>query len=349
MSFYDHKCLQPLQCVLDSKLTVERDTPNCAHCGKYIIYFTHEPTIIEVAFVNKYVVGEAKEKFMIEYDEMLKKERGENRAKILISYHSGSGSTKLISKVFSEQLSGEFSVDIIGIGPGFRYSRFKSYDLVLLGFPTYYLMPSFSALEFVRNMPVMDKKILFFLFTTYGLYSGNSIRMLSNTLRKKNTTIIGYAQIRGPASDGVLLFPSVRLFSRYEKLANEKISMAVSEIKNFMQDRKEKMKVPHRRWYSPVTGLFKRQLGKIDYSQYRSNLRILEDRCSNCKICVKDCIWGCWKEGEDSPVLDISKCEFCLKCVHNCPDKAIIFSEGMKDRIRLDWKFYKELEDKTFK
>ena len=46
--------------------------------------------------------------------------------------------------------------------------------------------------------------------------------------------------------------------------------------------------------------------------------------------------------------IDTDKCEFCLKCVHNCPVKAIIFSEKMKDKLRLDRKFYNKLKKDTF-
>jgi NAD-dependent dihydropyrimidine dehydrogenase PreA subunit/flavodoxin len=264
-------------------------------------------------------------------------------------YHSGSGSTRLVSEVLSDRLSGFFNVDAVEMVPGFKYEKLNDHDLIMLGFPTFYFKPSFSASEFVRKMPVLEKKKPFFLYTTFGLYSGNSIRILSKELEKKNAGIIGYSQIRGPASDGVLILPSFKLFFSYEKKAGEKINRAVNVIRSFFKNGEEKMGIPALRWYSPVTGIFKRQLSSIDYSQYRADLRVMEDRCSNCNICVENCIWGCWKEGKDLPALDISNCEFCLKCVHNCPDKAIIFSDGMKDRSRLDRKFYKKLKDRAFK
>lgn len=267
--------------------------------------------------------------------------------KIIIIYHSGSGSTELISRVFSERLGGGNEVDIVKIKPDFDYNMLSSYDLVILGFPTYGFSPSFSAIEFVRNMPVM-KDTAFFLFTTYGLYNGNSIRILSDMLQKKNSLVIGYMQIRGPASDGVLLFPLMKFFFRYEKKVNEKINRAVGKVESFLLHRENITNIPPLRWYSPLTRLFRRQLDRVDYRQYSSNLRVLEERCNNCNICVKNCIQGCWSEGEDHPYINPDNCEFCLKCVHNCPKKAIIFSDYMKDRLRLNKEFYRKIKESTF-
>lgn len=272
------------------------------------------------------------------------KNKRENR--IIIIYHSGSGSTELISRVFSERLREDNKVDIAMIKPDFNYGILSSNDLVILGFPTYGFAPSFSTIEFVKNMPVM-KDTAFFLFTTCGLYSGNSIRILSDMLQGKDGRVIGYTQIRGPASDGVLFFPWIRFFFSYEKRVNEKIDTAVNEIKSFLIKKDNTINIPRLRWYSPFTRLFRRQLGRVEYRQYSSNLRILEERCNNCNICVRNCIRGCWTKGKNHPYINPDNCEFCLKCVHNCPKKAIIFSDYMKDRSRLDKDFYKKIKERT--
>jgi flavodoxin/ferredoxin len=269
------------------------------------------------------------------------------RNKILLVHHSGSGSTRMIGSLFEGKLKGSNDVHTIQIRPGFDFRIIPDYDLVIMGFPTYYFKPSLSAMEFVENLNELKGKS-FFLYTTYGLYSGNSIRILSDALKKKNGCIIGYAQIRGPASDGVLLFPSIKLFSRYERKADKKINRALDDIKMYFQLGKKKENIPWMRWYSPLTQMLKRQLGRIDYSQYRSNLKVLEERCTNCNICVKNCIRDSWKKGNKYPSISIEDCEFCLKCVHNCPEKAIIFNDTMVDRPRLDIKYYQKQKDILF-
>ncbi len=266
------------------------------------------------------------------------------RNKILLVNHSGSGSTRIVGSVIAARLESRNDVDIAQIRPGFDYGMISNYNLVIIGFPTYYFRPSLSAMEFVENLPRVNNKG-FFLYTTYGLYSGNCIRIFSNALKRKNGCIIGYVQIRGPASDGILLFPSLKLFSRYEKKAGKKINKAANDIERYFKHRGVKELIPSMRWYSPFTRLFKRHLDRIDYSQYRLNLKVLEERCTNCNICVKNCIRGSWLKGEKYPSINTDNCEFCLKCVHNCPEKAIIFNDSMIDRPRLDKKYYREQKD----
>ena len=271
------------------------------------------------------------------------------KSRILIAYHSGSGSTRTISEILKDKLSNYYEVDFIEVCLDFDHKRLSTYDLVILGYPTYYFKPSSSATEFVEKMPVFKNKIQFFLFTTYGLYSGNSIRTMMNMLLEKNGIMEGYSQIRGPASDAVLLLPSFfRFFFRYERKANIKIDMTVRTIKESLTETGKVLRIPRPRWYSPVSRLFSKQIHDIDYSAYKRNLNILDDRCNNCNICVDNCIRNCWTEGTDRPVIDTDKCEFCLKCVHNCPTRAIIFSEKMKDSPRLDGTFYNKLKKDTF-
>ena len=269
--------------------------------------------------------------------------------KILIIYRSGSGSTRTISEVFKERLSASFYVKMLEVYADFNYSKLLDYDIVLIGFPTYYFRPPDSILEFADRMPVLKKEIRVFLYTTYALYTGNSIRALAVKLKAKNMIVSGYAQIKGPASDGVLLMPLLfRLFSKYEKKANVKVNRLVAEIKKSLNSPKITLKMPLPRWYSPVTKLFSKWINSISSSTYKKNLKVLKDRCTNCNICVNNCIRGCWTEGKDYPLINMSNCEFCLRCVHNCPSKAIVFTDRMKDSPRLDKSFYKKLKQEAF-
>jgi len=272
-----------------------------------------------------------------------------DKKKILIVYHSGSGSTRTISEVLRDGLSKSFSVDIVQVGPCFDYEAIPDYDLLIIGYPTYYFKPSISTSDFIEDMSANKINIPVFIFTTYGLYSGNSIRTLAEKLKGKNVIVSGYIQIRGPASDGVLLLPSIfRLFFRYERKVKIKIDRAIEEIKELLKNPGKTFKIPLPRWYSSITGLFSKKIQGIDYSSYKKNLQVLESRCTNCNICVDNCIRNCWTEGKDFPSINANNCEFCLKCVHNCPGKAIIFTNKMKDSPRLDKSFYNELKQNTF-
>ena len=278
-----------------------------------------------------------------------------SRKDIAIIYHSGSGSTRTISEILKEklsqsnelnELSGSNGADIFPISLDFDYSQLSDYRFIVFGFPTYKCEPSTSMKEFVDRMPRFDSPKNAYIFTTCGLYTGNAIRILAKRLKDKNVVVRGYMQIRGPASDGALLFPpSINFIYSYEKGVSGKIDNAVSEIRQGSNGSSGGQKIPPYKLYVPINDLFM-YFGERSYKRYRDALIVEEDRCINCNNCVRECIRGSWSEGETMPSFDPSNCELCLHCVHNCPERAIIFSEKMKDRQRLNRKFYRGLKEK---
>ncbi|MCK5050267.1 MAG: EFR1 family ferrodoxin [Candidatus Cloacimonetes bacterium] len=264
--------------------------------------------------------------------------------KVLVLYHSGSGSTKLISEVLSERLSETCEIDISQISSSFDYQQIENYDLLIFGFPTYSCQPSLSMKEFVDRMPFFQKQVKALVFTTCALYSGNTLRILIKKLDKKNVVTINYFQFIGPASDGALLFPklSSRIF-QYEKKINAKILKAVNVISKTLNSSKAKLRIPAYKWYVPLNNILL-YFGELSYKKYKSRMHIIKERCINCNICVNNCPRNCWESREIIPAFDPHNCEFCLKCIHNCPQNAIIFSDKMKDNRRLNISFYNELK-----
>ncbi len=268
--------------------------------------------------------------------------------KVLVLYHSGSGSTKLISEVLSEKLSGTCEVDLLKISKNFDYQQLVNYDLLIFGFPTYSCQPSLSMKEFVEKTPPFQKQVKAFVFTTCGLYTGNALRILIKQLYKKNLVSIGNLQIIGPASDGALLFPKLtKIIFQYEKNVCVKIKKAVNKITDALNSSEPKLQIPAYKWYVPLNDILL-YFGELTYKKYKDKMHIIEERCVNCNICVNNCPRNCWESGEKIPTFDPQDCEFCLKCIHNCPQNAIIFSDKMKDNQRLNISFYNGLKKKMF-
>ncbi len=268
--------------------------------------------------------------------------------KVLVLYHSGSGSTKLISEVLSERLTKTCEIDIFQISNSFEYKQIENYDLLIFGFPTYSCQPSLSMKEFVDRMPVLSKNVKAFVFTTCALYTGNALRILIKKLYQKNIVTIDHSQFIGPASDGALLFPNLssKIF-QYEKKINTKILKSVDVISKTLNSSKAKLKIPAYKWYVPLNNILL-YFGELSYKKYKRRIHIIKERCINCNICVNNCPRNCWKSGDTIPAFDPYNCEFCLKCIHNCPQNAIIFSEKMEDNQRLNIPFYNNLKKKIF-
>ena len=89
-------------------------------------------------------------------------------SKILLLYHSGSGSTKMISKLFNSKLAGFHEIEMQHIHLNFDYTKLLHYDFIILGGPTYVWEPSALMSEFVSKMPVYERFIKSFIFTWFS-------------------------------------------------------------------------------------------------------------------------------------------------------------------------------------
>lgn len=257
---------------------------------------------------------------------------------ILILYHSGAGSTKLTSEIIASQLKGELDVDILHINFNFNYKKLYDYDFLIFGFPTYHCEPSTSMMDFIKQIPKLEKPIKAFFFTSYALYTGNCLRIFYQELNKRNFEILGCFQFRSPASDGVLMFSSrLNFMFRFEKNYSNHIKKVVSEIKNFKH--LKKIRKPIYKWYVPLNEIAK-YFGEREYDKMRNKMHIVTDLCTNCDLCVINCERNCWTSNELLPNFEPDNCEFCLECIHKCPKKAIIYSEKMKGKPRLNKKFF---------
>lgn len=264
---------------------------------------------------------------------------------ILILFYSGSGSTKMISGIIKERLSESFKVDMVEVTDDFDYSIIPEYSLLIFAYPTFYTHPPRSLIGFINKMPLFNNSCYSYVITTYGLFTGNSIRSLSKSLLEKNIITVSYKQIKGPGSDVVLLFPEfTKYFRRYEKKAAKKLETIIFEAVQAVESGMKKPKIPRYKIYGFFNSI-NDYLGERYYNNVlKKNIHILPERCNNCQLCIESCVRKSWMPGNPVPEFDPGKCEFCLKCVHNCPTNAIVFSEKMKDRIRLNRGFYNDLK-----
>lgn len=60
----------------------------------------------------------------------------------------------------------------------------------------------------------------------------------------------------------------------------------------------------------------------------------IEDKCSNCMLCVRECVMGVWRgiDGKSS-VADVNLCNRCSHCIAVCPCDAILHDGLRKEEI----------------
>lgn len=264
-------------------------------------------------------------------------------SKILLLFHSGSGSTQNIAQILKRKLS-KFDVNLLAVTVNTDPKIIKNYDLLIIGFPTYHCEPSTTMREFINRISNFDIKKCY-IFTTYGLYHGNSLRIAIKRLAQKKIICQDFAAFRGPTSDGALLYPSLKFMFRYGRNVVTKMKKFIININKNVE--RDKPKIPLWRIYVPINEILK-LIAIPSYNKYIRKIFVEYDTCTNCNTCVHNCPRECWRNENKRVIFNNKNCELCLKCVHNCPVNAINFKKGMKNKPRLDKRFYKGLQNDFF-
>ncbi len=65
------------------------------------------------------------------------------------------------------------------------------------------------------------------------------------------------------------------------------------------------------------------------------SIRVLEDRCKPCLLCVRECVAGAWREEHGRPVMAAPElCNRCSHCVAVCPRGAIVHDALDPQQVR---------------
>jgi ferredoxin len=265
-------------------------------------------------------------------------------ARASILYFSGVGGTRLVAELLGEILSKDGFRGATGIRDPRAVELAQGSDLLVLCYPTYYLKPPPSMREFVETLGPFDPPRAAYVVTTCELYSENSVRRLALALRKRGILVAGSKVVRAPGSDATCVFPSalVPWLYRFEKGLSEKLRAIAREIRSLADGRGFRESIPPPKWYTPFTqALQVLALNRFDGWRYR--MRVRPDRCTSCGICAKGCDRKAWAMGEGGPVHVPEKCELCARCIHRCPERAIVLIERLKDNRRLDPRLYARL------
>jgi len=127
----------------------------------------------------------------------------------------------------------------------------------------------------------------------------------------------------------------------YEKNISTKIMADIQSIDTIIKSHENKVNCPSFKLYT-ILNYPNRVLGKT----HKHKLKLSKESCVNCNKCIDNCIQKCWTMAGEYPQFELSNCEFCFKCIHHCPNGAIILSEKTKKKVKLNEKFYNKLKEK---
>ena len=130
---------------------------------------------------------------------------------------------------------------------------------------------------------------------------------------------------------------------RYGKDTAATLVRSLSEIDAILRKQSYGENIPAFSWYAPLNAPNK-YLGMLTSHLLKQRIHVLKEQCINCGRCIAACERNCFSSADMTPLYSPDDCEFCLRCVHQCPQNAIVFSKRQVRRPRLTPEFYARAE-----
>lgn len=253
--------------------------------------------------------------------------------KILILYHSGVGNTKRVAKLIESNLKKHVEVECLSIEHLPKSMDYTVYSGLVIGFPTIHTHPTKRMIQFIEHLESHKKPLPVYIFTTYGLYTANTLRILGKACLKKNMLPVCSASYRAPATDGVLLAPQIRFFRKSSRNLSKKIRYDCDMFLTKVMTQDLTIHIPRFKLYSILNYPNKLAGHKITFPIY-----LHKAHCIKCGKCIKNCPGNALTiDTQQYPVFIKENCEKCYRCIHHCPKKALSLSLKKTPSITLNY------------
>lgn len=249
----------------------------------------------------------------------------------MIFYFSGTGNSYYVARQTAAGL-GERLVSISSEMSGgkkeFRY-ELKENEVIGFVFPVYAWAPPKMVREFIERLKLSDTQGRYvFAAAVCGDETGNSMKLLQRSLLKAGLELNSAFSVTMP-NNYIVAFDVDPKVTEQKKLENaertiEKIIETAAAGKSGVSEI-HKGSLPGIK--TAVIGSLFNRFGISTKSFYA------DEKCTGCGICEKVCSCGTITVADGGPKWG-SACTQCLACLHYCPEKAVQFGKGTKDKGR---------------
>lgn len=255
--------------------------------------------------------------------------------KLEIIYFTGTGGTKRAAEAFVNEFAKRgLSVSCHELHTQKPYKP-QSHDMLLILYPVYAMNAPRPVYEYIDLLPRADRKLAVVISVSGGgeIIPNTASRLHCINHLKKKGYRIAYEQMLIMPANCILPTPkelSLMLLKvlpgKTAKIVDDLLSGVVRRTKPYLFDR-------------IVSNLAEVQ--KQGSKLYGKNIRV-GSSCNGCGLCADSCPTGNIKLIESTPIYS-HRCCLCLRCIYQCPKKALQPRFGRK--FILDGGFsLKELE-----
>lgn len=238
----------------------------------------------------------------------------------LILYYSGSGNTKLACQYIASTLK-NVDFDLIDIAED-NSIDFNAYKII--GFATFadFWGPPQLMKDFINKLVPQNK--LAFVFNTYGLVSGRTIRVLKNWVQEKGFNVIAGHSLHTPQNFPQMVANGLTFKNAPGKNKKKSFDQFLKKFDKLIHDystgkKIKKIKLSFSSLLMPVWSRLTAQ--KVMGQKYLD-----ENLCTTCGTCQKKCPYKAIRM-LPKPEFDQEYCYGCWACFHHCPTKAIYTKE----------------------
>lgn len=244
-----------------------------------------------------------------------------------IFYFTGTGNSLKISKDLGDKIH---NTNIISIAKNIsKVKALEAKGIVGFVFPVYYCGIPEIVETFLNNID-LSKASYIFIISVYGATGGNSsINQVKNIFKKINCKLNSAFYIKGVDNFNIwALKGDIPSIKKQEKI-HESVNKRIKIISKIILDKKEHFDKSFVEYIGPIIFQHKNFIKTVKNRDMSFNVG---SKCNSCGLCARIC-----------PVKNIKieitpqwlhRCQFCLGCLHMCPNKAINYKKVTLKRQR---------------
>jgi len=237
------------------------------------------------------------------------------RRNITIYYFSGTGNTRCIAERLAARFNAGTSYSVVKRMEEVETVTVEPEEMIGIGFPIAAFSTYPVVFDFLGKLPTVPDNPVFGFCTMGGASLIGIIDEVRHRVRKLGFTPAGFCEFRMPLNI-FFSFPDAFCRTRVMKAAQQADSFA-----DALADGKTvwKRKLPGSELiFLLADGLFRLTGTKLH--QRLLKIRINDEKCTRCGICMRKCPVG--NITMDCRITVGNRCQYCLRCVAVCPHDA---------------------------